>query len=385
MANNDRVYESYIGSLGEDSKVKTEKRIKWIIKNLGTDKRVLDIGCSQGIVSIFAAKSGNKVVGIDIQPEAIDFAQKLINEKYAYLKDSIEFLCLDFLEYTAEKKFDAIIMTEVLEHLEHPSEFLKHSKELLNDNGILICSVPFGVMDHPDHKSTFYLTGIVDIIEKSFSIERIDYMNKWIGFIAKNSSNIDKIIYDHDVVLNLENNFFKIDRDINNRLKELYLKNTEFAQKYRESVKNYEALKQKNELSQKNCTVTKEKLLNENEKVKKLTTDKEKLIADKEKLTTDKEKLIADKEKLTTDKEKLTIDKEKLTDMLIDIYQEINKGIQIFNENKAVIRKLESQNNYLKHENAEYKRKLSMITDTLIGKIGVKGYRVLKKIKAKLG
>jgi methyltransferase, FkbM family len=92
------------------------------------------------------------------------------------------------------------------------------------------------------------------------------------------------------------------------------------------------------------------------------------------------QKIILLENKLQSESEK----SKKLTEMLIDIYGEINSGIQLFKENKAVIRKLESQNNYLKHENAEYRRKLSMITDTFAGKLGLKGYKILKKIKGLL-
>ena len=48
------------------------------------------------------------------------------------------------------------------------------------------------------------------------------------------------------------------------------------------------------------------------------------------------------------------------------------------------IKKLETQNDYLTYENAEYKRKIQLIKDTVIGKVGIKIYRTLNKVKNKL-
>ena len=57
--------------------------------------------------------------------------------------------------------------------------------------------------------------------------------------------------------------------------------------------------------------------------------------------------------------------------------------IAILSELKAFVKKLESQNNYLKSENAEYQRKMQIIKDTFIGKILVWGYHKYKSIRIK--
>jgi SAM-dependent methyltransferase len=47
-----------------------------------------------------------------------------------------------FEEFETDLKFDTIIMSHVLEHIEKPIDVLKHVSKWLSDNGVLIISVP---------------------------------------------------------------------------------------------------------------------------------------------------------------------------------------------------------------------------------------------------
>lgn len=69
---------------------------------------------------------------------------------------------------------------------------------------------------------------------------------------------------------------------------------------------------------------------------------------------------------------------------LMEYYIDLEKDEKLINELKINIQRLENQNNYLKHENSEYRRKLSLITDTKIGKIGLMLYHKMKKIRLRL-
>ena len=42
----------------------------------------------------------------------------------------------------AENKYDLVVCSEVLEHLEDPEQALKNIKELCNENGFILLSVP---------------------------------------------------------------------------------------------------------------------------------------------------------------------------------------------------------------------------------------------------
>ncbi len=86
---------------------------------------VLDLGCATGEMSFWASEKAKKVTGIDYNPVHIDFA------KENYKRENLYFHCIEAHEYLSntEEKFDVLILENVLEHLDNPSEFIgKFSK-----------------------------------------------------------------------------------------------------------------------------------------------------------------------------------------------------------------------------------------------------------------
>ncbi|AIY79866.1 methyltransferase domain-containing protein [Clostridium botulinum] len=360
MANDDKIYEAYIGKRGEESKNNTHNRIEWIIDNIKDSKEIIDIGCSQGIISLLMAREGKNVKAIDIQEEAIDFANNLLNKEFYDVREKITFECIDFNEYKEKKVYDTVVITEVIEHLEDPVKFIKHIDEFVYNEGKVIITVPFGVCNHPDHKSTFYLSNIIDIIEKSFEVEDIKYMGKWVGFVAKKYKGPNKFIYNRDVVSQLEKNFFQVDSLMNNKIEELYNYNNKANEKYRNSIEIYSKLKERYNNDIKNI---KAQYMSSDSNYKKLEDEYNECLRIKEKYKKEKE---------------------ELSNIVENFVNDFEDEIIMLKENKALIHKLETQNNYLKHENNEYRRKLSLITDTFIGKIGIKIYKTLKRLKARI-
>lgn len=75
---------------------------------------------------------------------------------------------------------------------------------------------------------------------------------------------------------------------------------------------------------------------------------------------------------------------EKLYAELEKDYYEFYQTTRMLQELKSYVRRLEMQNNYLKQENAEIRRKLEKITDTAVGKMGMRGYYFMQRIKRKI-
>lgn len=98
-------------------------------------RSVLDIGCGQGFIT--REIEGRSVLGVDISPEAIKFAEQFAN-------DRVQFRACDLFyidELLRGRQFDLIVITGVL----YPQYIGKaHSlvyeiiDQLLEDNGILI-------------------------------------------------------------------------------------------------------------------------------------------------------------------------------------------------------------------------------------------------------
>ena len=102
-----------------------KKKKKTILSNIKETSIVLDLGCNSGDISSFIAEIAKEVVGIDYNKKAIEAA------KQKYKKDNLFFYHGEALEYlnNNEKKFDILILSHILEHLDNPEDFLKKFKD----------------------------------------------------------------------------------------------------------------------------------------------------------------------------------------------------------------------------------------------------------------
>jgi len=100
-------------------------------------KRVLDLGCGSGWLSVYLARQGFEVVGIDVSAQAIALA-----ETWALQEDlKIAFSVGDIanLPYEA-KSFDAVVANSIFEHfpLAQAQAMTAKVHEILSDSGVFI-------------------------------------------------------------------------------------------------------------------------------------------------------------------------------------------------------------------------------------------------------
>ena len=243
MANNDRIYEAYMGSMGEDFKSQTRTRIDWILEQVKGKQNILDVGCSQGIVSILCAEQGAHVTGVEIQQENVDYANNILQKEYPQLQEKIEFIHCDFMKWDKQGKYDAIILTEVIEHLPNCEEFLKKLSDYLNDDGVIVITTPFGYCDHPDHVHTFYLSSFVEMVSVAFDIKDIHYGGKWIGCVAGVQSG-NGVELDCEFFKAQEDAYFVIHKELSDRVTSLYSNLQVSNKKYKDACDNIEKLKE---------------------------------------------------------------------------------------------------------------------------------------------
>ena len=238
----DRVSEAYYGELGERLMRVTQHRMHWIRDNVVGNK-ILDIGCSQGIGPILLGRLGKQVTGVDISQKAVDEANEALEKEDLEVKEKVNFKKSDFLAYDANKEqFDTITITEVLEHLVNPEDFVEKAKDLLVDHGTLIITVPFGINDHIDHKKTYYLFDIYKMLYKNFDIKYVSILGKWIAFVAtKRIHSSPKILkqMNSNLVEEMEKTFYKIERELIDNNKVQLKKINQIQEKFKEANLKY--------------------------------------------------------------------------------------------------------------------------------------------------
>lgn len=97
---------------------------KFFIDNVDSGDIVLDIGCGNGALSFDIAKKAGKIVGIDLNIKNISIAKK------RYSAPNIEYLTGDAIEDLPNQKFDVVVLSNILEHIENRIDFLNKIKTL---------------------------------------------------------------------------------------------------------------------------------------------------------------------------------------------------------------------------------------------------------------
>ncbi|MEN0105294.1 MAG: class I SAM-dependent methyltransferase [Pseudomonas sp.] len=100
--------------------------------------RVLDMACGCGYgTALLAERHPDKtVVGVDIDPDAIAYAQA------HYQLPNLSYVCANAETFASEQGFDAIVSLETIEHLPSPERLVANYSRLLADAGQVIASVP---------------------------------------------------------------------------------------------------------------------------------------------------------------------------------------------------------------------------------------------------
>jgi 2-polyprenyl-3-methyl-5-hydroxy-6-metoxy-1,4-benzoquinol methylase len=103
---------------------------RWI----GKGKKVLDLGCRDGMLTRFFAPD-NQVLGVDIDRKAIELAHEKLGIETMWLDLNAEWPF-------QQEEFDAIVACEILEHLFVLDHFIDRLAASLRPGGLFIGSVP---------------------------------------------------------------------------------------------------------------------------------------------------------------------------------------------------------------------------------------------------
>lgn len=184
MPNADRISELYKGELWESAQAKARARIHWLVSQ--ARGRVLDVGCSQGIASILCAREGLFVVGIDNEDDRLAYANADRDREPSDVRARLSFALADASDLQfADGSFDTVLFGEVLEHLADPVPVLEEIARVAKPDGVIALTTPFGYSPHHDHRSTFYVGSLLDVLAPHMAVLSAEVFDGYFRVLAR--------------------------------------------------------------------------------------------------------------------------------------------------------------------------------------------------------
>lgn len=139
----------------------------------------LDIGFGNGSLLFTAQEYGFEPIGVDLRQENVNIMNALGIKSY----------CEDIANLKLDKKCSVISMCDVLEHVPYPQDMLKAINSLIDENGVLLISLPnsehivWEMMNRQnanpywgemEHYHNFSRTQLYDLL-RGFGFQEFDY------------------------------------------------------------------------------------------------------------------------------------------------------------------------------------------------------------------
>lgn len=193
--------------LNHEVRMRARTVLSYLPKNNG---KLLEIGCSFGVLSFELARRGYRVTGVDVNAVSIELANKI----NGILKlNNVRFSVMDFIDNRFPAgEFDIVVTVEVLEHIKDDRRAIDEVYRVLKDDGVLIVSVPYaeiteehstpvavwqdfegkrvalGVPGELHFRNGYNREGLVSLLNSSgFKVVRCSYTKNW---LAKSNQSI---------------------------------------------------------------------------------------------------------------------------------------------------------------------------------------------------
>jgi ubiquinone/menaquinone biosynthesis C-methylase UbiE len=128
---------------------------------------VLDLGCGDGYLMSLLSPSAQSVTGIDPEPTAVALASR----KLAHCGNCVVRIgsCYD-LEFP-DNSFDAVVMADMIEHLDDDDRCLQEASRVLSLDGTVIVTTPRRRVDRaiqPEHVREYAARDLAEVMRRWF-------------------------------------------------------------------------------------------------------------------------------------------------------------------------------------------------------------------------
>lgn len=137
--------------------------------------RLLDLGCGTGWTSVFFAKRGYDVVGVDIAPDMIEQANRQRDKEGL---SNLRFLACDYEQLSFREEFDCAVFFDALHHAVDEGLALRKAYQTLRAGGVCVTSEP-----GEGHAAvSAEIAARYDVTEKDMPPARIMELGRQAGF-----------------------------------------------------------------------------------------------------------------------------------------------------------------------------------------------------------
>lgn len=139
--------------------------------------RILDCGCGTGWTSLFLARAGYEVTGLDISEDAVAMAQSLAVEAAV---ENVRFVAADYERFQADGEFDCVLFYDALHHAEDEMAAVRAAFRALRPGGLMIAIEPGE--GHGSSEGARHAVSTYDVHEKDMPPRKVWSLGREAGF-----------------------------------------------------------------------------------------------------------------------------------------------------------------------------------------------------------